>query len=446
MIAFARRFDTAPMSSTPMSDRVTPLLFASLAAVLLLLTLVWQVPMMLWDHLDLVPIYAAWHIGRLDPSTLFAVHGGHLHALAYCVLLQTTSVSDGHPWLDGVASWVLLVLYAAIVMSFSRTAFVVGRHRRAVTAVVLLLALYPGHLSNLQWGWQVAVFLCLLGVAIAIRMLTLAELSWSRVAVALAATIAALLSFATAAALIPTAIVLIALRHDLGWRLRIAFAAPWFLLGAGFVMRVDAPATSAIGVAHGADVLLYTLNFLGAGIARFATDLAPWLALAGLVSAAWAWRTQWRRVESLPWLGFALFAAFAGMLVALGRAASYGDSHAFVTRYVSFSSLFWIGWIGLIALRRTDRGTRFRTASIALVATFAIVNAAHMTKKAYEVGTHAATIAATIRSSYPDVDRVLLGEIYFGEPDVALARLGILRSLGFAPFDRPPDRDGTGVN
>lgn len=311
---------------------------------------------------------------------------------------------------------------------------------------MLFLALYPGHLSNLQWGWQVAVFLCLLGIAIAIRMLTLAELSWPRIAVAAVATIAALLSFATAAALIPTAVVLIALRHDLGWRLRIAFASPWLTLGAAFLMCVRAPATSAIGVAHAPDVLLYTLNFLGAGIARFATDLAPWLALASLVSAAWAWRTQWRRVESLPWLGFALFAVFAGMLVALGRAAPYGDSHAFVTRYVSFSSLFWIGWIGLIALRPADCGTQFRSASTTLVAMFALVNAAHMTKKAYEVGTHAAAIAATIRSTYPDVNRTLLGEIYFGQPDVALARLAILRSLRFAPFDRPLDRPGMGTN
>jgi hypothetical protein len=273
-----------------MSDRFTLYWFAVLAAALLLLTLLWHVPMMLWDHLDLVPIYAGWQDGRLEASTLLAVHGGHLHALAYALLLLTTVVSRGHPWLDCAASWLLLILYASVVMSFPR-ATSADRSGRAIAALVVFLALYPGHLANLQWGWQVAVFLCLLGVALAIRMLTLVELSWTRIAVAIVATIAALLSFATAAALIPTALALIATRREVSWLMRIAFALPWLVLGGLFMLRVDAPATSAASVAHIGQIVIYVLNFLGAGIARFATDLAPWLALGGLVSAAWAWAT-----------------------------------------------------------------------------------------------------------------------------------------------------------
>src|SRR5262249_43357867 len=152
---------------------------------------------------------------------------------------------------------------------------------------------------------------------------------------------------------------------------------------------IDAPAASAAGGASVGDLAAYTLNFLGAGIARFATDLAPWLALAGLVSALWAFATSSRRSEGLPWLGLALFAVLAGFLIAFGRASLFGDSQAFVTRYVSFSSLFWLGWVGLMALRLAEHGRRIETVSIALVAVLALANGLHMTKKAYEVGTHA---------------------------------------------------------
>lgn len=435
MIAFARLSATA--IQRPMTDRITPAVFALFAGTLLLLTILWQVPMMLSNHLDLVPIYAAWNDGRLDPSTLLAIHGGHLHALAYAVLLLTTRLSDGRPWLDCVASWLLLIVYAGVVMSFARESFLSGRGTRALSVLAVFLALYPGHLANLQWGWQVAVFLCLAGVAVAIRMLTLAELTWPRLVAALAAAIAALLSFATAAALIPTALALIALRGELPAKARIAFALPWLALGALFVLGIDAPATSASGLAHLGDVPGYTLNFIGAGIARFATDLAPWLALGGLVAATWAYAAARNRRESLAWLGLCLFAVFAGALVAVGRAAPFGESHAFVTRYVSFSSLFWLGCVGLMGLRLADRGERTAQIGIALIAFLALANALHMVKKAYEVGTRSRAIASTIRATYPHVDRALLGEIYFDQPDVAMSRLDMLHALGFAPFDAP---------
>jgi hypothetical protein len=250
-----------------------PIVFAALSIALLAMTMAWHVPMMLWDHLDLVPIYVTWHDGRLDPWTLLRIHGGHLHALAYAVLLATTSISHGHPWIDCFASWLLLLVYLGVVVSFARETF--GRDRRGILVLIVFLALYPGHLANLQWGWQVAVFLCLAGVAISIRMLTLAGLSAAHVAASIAAAIVALLSFATAGALIPTALVIVALRRDMPRKTRVAFMLPWLALGAFFVWTIGAPETSSNGVAHLGDVPRYALNFLGAGIARFATDLAP---------------------------------------------------------------------------------------------------------------------------------------------------------------------------
>jgi hypothetical protein len=211
---------------------------------------------------------------------------------------------------------------------------------------------------------------------------------------------------------------------------------PWLALGALFVLGIDAPETSSNGTAHLADVPRYALNFIGAGIARFATDLAPWLALAGLVAAGWAYAGVRDRRERLPWLGLCLFAVFASVLVAIGRAAPFGETHAFVTRYVSFSSLFWVGWAGLMGMRIAGSERRLTLGGIALVALFATANALHMVKKAREVGTRATAIESAIRTSYPSVDRALLGEIYFDEPDVAMKRLDMLHALGFPPFDQ----------
>ncbi|MBO9664293.1 hypothetical protein [Dokdonella sp.] len=416
-----------------------------LAAALLLLTLRWQIPMMLWDHLDLVPIYAAWNDGALADSIFLHIHGGHVHTAAYAVLLVTTCLSQGHPWLDGAASWLLLLGYAAIAMRLARDSVDVSTRRGfALTLLIVLLALFPGHLANLQWGWQVAVFLCLFGTIATIRCLTRPQLSASGLLAAAAATLLALASFATALALVPTAVLLISLRKDWSLRKRCAASLPW--LAGGIAIAWLYPAAPAVNdVATPLSLLLYVLNFLGGGIARFATPLAPWLAFAGLISGvAAAWSLRLRR-DSLPWLGLFVFAIVAAGLTAFGRAAPFGADHAFVTRYVSFSSTFWLGWAGLVGCALTA-ATRVPAAArifVWTIALFAVVNALHMVKKAGGVATRTESMARTIRDSYPQVDRSLLAEIYFDQPDVALERLRRLYEWGFPPFDEPrtgPDR------
>lgn len=148
-------------------------LFVLLAAALLWMTLAWRVPMMLWDHLDLVPMLTAARDGTLLHSAFLGFNGGHIHTAAYAVLLVTASLSHGDPWLTDIVSWLLLVASAALVFAFARASFgTTTRGRSAMIATLVFLALYPGHLANLQWGWQVAVFLCLLGAVIAVWALT----------------------------------------------------------------------------------------------------------------------------------------------------------------------------------------------------------------------------------------------------------------------------------
>ncbi len=136
-------------------------LFAmGLAAFLLCATLAWHFPLMLWDHLDLVPIYTGWRSGELMHTGFLHIHGGHLHTAAYVLLLATTWLSDGQTWLDCFVSWLLLIVYAGILLTLAgKTLPLKERSERVAVALIVLLALYPGHLANLQWGWQVAVFL-----------------------------------------------------------------------------------------------------------------------------------------------------------------------------------------------------------------------------------------------------------------------------------------------
>lgn len=408
--------------------------FIGLALALLAMTLAWHVPMMLWDHLDLLPIYQSWQTQGIAGARLLDVHdGSHLHALAYLVLLATTVLSHGQPWLDCVVSFALLASYAWLVMRMAgATQLQAGRWGMLG---LVFLALYPGHLANLQWGWQVAVFLCLSGVAVCVYCLSVGELSRARNAAALLAAVAACLSFATGVALIPVALVLLALRRELPWASRVRHALPWLGLAAFVAWRYG---TEGAGAQAGVSTsLLYALNFLGGGVLRFATDLAPWLVLAGLVVLTAVLPAIGRR-EALPWLGLLLFGAGSAALTALGRAGVFGADHAFATRYASFSSVFWLGWWGLLLLALhggSGRPRKWLNAFAATVMVFCVANSVHLAKKAARVGSEARETVRAIRATYPDVDEAHLAEMYFGRADLARQRLQALRAYGFAPFD-----------
>jgi hypothetical protein len=419
--------------------------FAALALALLAMTLRWLVPMMLWDHLDLVPMLQAAREGALGQSIFWDIHGGHLHSAAYAVLLATTWLSGGQPWLDCVASWILLVAYAAIVLGPVRRAALPAGTPLRWHCAILLFALYPGHLANLQWGWQVAVFLCLLGAVLVIASLCAERLDGWRNAVALAGAILAWLSFATGIGLVPLALLLLAARRDVAWRRRLAFALPWGLLALAVGWSELGRARSSEGFATASQLAHYVLDYLGAGVARFATDVAPWLAVAALATGVHAFVRVRRERAALYWAGFAGFALFAAVLTALGRAMPFGADHAFVTRYVSFSSAFWLGWSGLMALaHRAGAVRRWQSALVVLVAVFALANALHMIGKAAKVGATSRQTAAHIRAAWPQVDDATLRAIYFEQPDVARERLRLLHDWSYAPFDRRGDAGAGG--
>lgn len=427
------------MQANPRFNPVS-IFFGALALGLLGLTLSWHIPMMLWDHLDLVPMYRASQGDSLWSSIFWDVHGGHMHTAAYAVLLVTTELSGGQPWLDCVVSWGLLIVYAIVVVRLARSSFVASHASSRWVACIAFLALYPGHLVNLQWGWQVAVFLCLLGMVIAVACLAATDLRWWHNVAALAAAVLSYLSFATGIAMIPVALAMLLLRRDRSPLQLTGFAAPWLLLGLLVLLRYSEFPLARTTASHSPLLLLhYTLNYLGSGMSRFAADLAPWLALVAVATGIHAFLVVRRERISLPWLGFFLFGLLGALLTAVGRAESFGPDHAFVTRYVSFSSVFWLGWIGLVVVAsRIETGTwgKWRMRLAVTVMVLSAANALHMIKQAAEVGTETRDVANQVRDSYPNVDEALLRSIYFEQPAVARERLRELSGWSFAPFDQ----------
>ncbi len=435
---------TDRMMQTHWSPRLFPG-FALASIAMLVATLCLHLPLMLWDHIDLVPIYDAWQRGVLAQSEFWRIHdGSHFHGAAYAVLLLTTKLSGGRPWLDCVASWGFFVVQAWLLLRIARSGWRDVDAGRTWWFAMLLLVFHPGHLANLQWGWQVAVFIALLGAVAPIHVLTLERPSIAQNLLALALATIGALAFANTLAVFPIAMALILSRQDWPWPRRLAFAAPWLLVAislAAWLLSARGQALPWPGVAA---IAMYALNYLGGGVLRFAEGLAPWWTLMALLTASLATKRTWRLPQSRPWLALIAFALGCAVLTALGRAGRFGADHAFVSRYASFALMFWIGWFGLMVLawRQSELSWR-RWVRPLLVATLVFVafNGLHLFKKAMSVHERALAHAEHIRRHYPDMDPAVLEQAYGERAGLARERLDLLRQWGFAPFDRDETRD-----
>ena len=429
--------------------RSVVLLFVLLAFSLLAMTLIWHLPLMLWDHLDLVPIYQAWREGSLTASEFWRIHdGSHLHVSAYAVLLWTTLLSDGHPWLDCLVSWALLTFQAWMILRIALVQTRSGVLPRGWWIAILALALYPGHLANLQWGWQVAVFISLLGAVAPIHFLTreLWRTCTNLIGVLLAGI--GVLSFSTSLVVFPIAMVLIALRSELSLRRRVFETLPWILVLAlllqwlGQAKPVDNLPLPAIST-----LVEYVLNYLGSGVLRFVENIAPYWAAIALLTGGWAaWRAR-NNPALRPWLALLVFGVGCACLTAVGRAGVFGTDHAFVQRYVSFSSLFWIGWLGTMLVAFHDASALWRRMArplLAVTLVLATANAVHLIKKAAVEHARAEQYALNIRTNYPALDAETLRLAYGDRAGAAPERLRALHAWGFAPFTevsaQPADR------
>lgn len=418
--------------------------FAAFAALLLAGTLAWHLPLMLWDHIDLVPMFEAWQAGALAESGFWRIHDdSHLHVAAYAVLLATTALSGGQPWLDCLASLFLLLIQCWILVRIARDGL--GDGFTGIWAVALLfVAFHPGHLVNLQWGWQVAVFISTLGAVAAIGLLTRPRLGMPANLLAVTCATVGVLGFSNTLAVFPIAIVLVALHPAIDARRKVALALPWIVACTGLSWWLASGRQGGAPAMPDADAfVLYVLNYLGAGVSRLATALAPVWAVLALGTAAWTAVRHWHR-KLLPWLALMLFAVGCAMLTALGRAAEFGPDHAFVTRYVSFSSLFWFGWMGLMLAGWRDSAQAWRRwvrPLLSVLLVFVFANGIHMAKQAQQIHQRANDYAAHIRAHYPNVDGEVMAAAYGWRAELAHERLGALQARGFAPFSGSDERE-----
>lgn len=345
------------------------------------------------DEWSLVEDFAEVDAGTWSLDDLLRSHNGHRIAIPRLILVGLGQLTA---WRADVPV-VLSVLAAAWLL------WTVGwrdRHEAPLSGMALaaigVLVASPAQWENWFWGIQMHVFLVVVMVVEALRLLARGRLGPGCLAGAAGVSVAACLVSAAGLVAFPAGAVALTARAWVArsWRL-FAGAVAWALGGAVLVWLYVQPRPGDAGLRapdgfvseHPLEAVRFLCAVVGHGVVAWGGAAFPprdwgvaWVAGAlGLLVAsllsAWHLRGGGRRPggragggldgRDLAW-GVALlaFAVLVGVQIALGR-ASFGPTAALASRYVTMLLPFWIGVV--VLLDRSQLALPWRRAGLGLL-------------------------------------------------------------------------------
>ncbi len=406
-----------------------------------------------FDEWDLVPLLRATDAGELTLGRLFELHGGHWHAASYALLAPLARMTQWSHLAESMASLVFVAGACALALrlaaNFAALA-AAGARFTPYAAVTAFLVFSLDQASNLLWGFQLSVFQSQFGVLLALAALTERRLGALHLTAALLGVGLGAASYATAFVMAPLGLALVLVHGGASVGRRALFALLWAALtGAICLAFVFAQHGEPYGGGFDASDLarpdfaaflaLFQLNYLGAAMTRFASDLVIPVALAGLVGvgacAAVLLRggAHWRAL-TIP-LALCACGVGAGVLCAFGR-YDFGPDQGGNARYISFATTFWLG-AGLLALAALPR-LRGKPARNALIAVFALLvllkvgNSVQSAVKHAGISCEVAAVAERMRAD-PAAAAEAARTIALDRQDVA-AQIAFMREKRWSAF------------
>lgn len=420
-----------------------------------------------FDHWYLISLYDAYEADQLAWRDLFALHGNHWHASGYAVQLGLSEVTDMAHWAESLASIVIATFgFVALMrmLQYSMDLLSVSYAAAWAFGISAFLFFSLDQSANWLFGWQVAVFINIAGALWTIERLSVPPITIINTLFAAVASALAIYGFGTGWALIPIGFALLLLRGALTSTVGCICLLIWSTL-TGLLLFHFYLALTGGAASYGVESLPdftrfeswkglfeYTAHFLASPIVRFARDSAVLTTLFGTGVLIWALlklyavdrRAAWR--ATLPFLAMAAYAFGSGFLTALGRWEAFGIHQAFVSRYITFGTFFWIAIfaITILAIAKTSHRTHKRTFSVlGLLFVLKIANQPSVIFKHIELSGEIAQSARELAAAYPDITpemhAVLHAPFQQIEPDLEI--LYQYRASLFANVPEAPKAD-----
>ncbi|MFH1618049.1 MAG: hypothetical protein ABIB65_05715 [Candidatus Margulisiibacteriota bacterium] len=339
-----------------------------------------------YDQWDFVPLLEKLYQGKLGWWHLWQQHNEHRLFLPKIVMLALARLSGWN------ISWELAfnimlggAIYSCLLYMFFRTQKRLGLPAVAWPVPALsLMAFSMNQMENWMWGWQMQILMCVLFAVAGIILLTGEKLDSGRFSLALVAGVAASFSFASGLGYWLAGLVPLAARQEAGRKNRlIVWCTLTFLVVFFYFLGYQRPLYSPSMWTFVHKPLMfanYALSFVGGYLFFY-----PWSLVAGVLGLLvfcffcllLAGSVREKRGLVLPYISLAVFSFVSALITGVGR-VGLGIQQSGMSRYKSFSMLFWAGLIIICYLliqcrTKLNRGTRFAAGLAAVMILFFLV-------------------------------------------------------------------------
>lgn len=395
-------------------------------AVVLIFTLSFHYRAPYHDHWGLVSFYGRMKDGTLSFKDMFVLQGNHWHASGLFVMLGSSKLTAMGHWAECLTSVLAAGLgFFALARIINRTVMTIDVPATAALAIGGAAFLYFSldQAGNWLWGWQVSVFLNMTGALWMIDRLSCGAPTVRNTSLAILAAAMSIYAFGVGWVLLPIGWGLLLLHGALKSRRGCVALGLWSVFSAVIIWHFalalsssaqaysDAALPALMDPATALGLLHYTINFIASPIVRFARDIAIPICLLGGGLMVFSIsklrrgeiRMDWTQLS--PVLALAIYALGAGLLTALGRWELYGVKQAFVSRYITFGTLFWIAvfLLTVLAIAKTS-GNKHRVVYglLGLLFVLKLGNIPSVVQKSVRISNDVARAAQLVAANYPD--------------------------------------------
>jgi uncharacterized membrane protein YecN with MAPEG domain len=403
------------------------------------------VPVPYMDQWELVPLLQKMHAHQLQFADLWAQHNEHRIFAPRIVMLLLARLSGWNIWWEFITGFAIAGGTLALLYSMLKRAFP-DRVPGWLLITFSLVVFSPIQAENWLWGWQIQIFMNVIGVVIAVWALDRWPDRLRGVLVAIGGAFLATYSFSNGLFCWIAIAPVFLMRKPRQW----AYLALWSIAAAAaiglylwhYVEPVNHP-PARLFLQHPWQWLLYALLYIGGplplGTKAIALIGAGVMVLAiGVAMLVLLLRQGRTKLTVLaPWLALAAYVLISALVTGVGR-IGFGPSQALSSRYTTFASLSVLSILVIVGLwiagSRQPRGSlplrvKMSISLLAIVFAYAYVRSV-TTADAYmaymEQQRRAGMVALRSLPNTPDEALFLL----YPHPDMVRERARILSELG----------------
>ena len=302
------------------------------------------------DEWAFVHLLGKMHSNSLSVADLFAQYHEHRLIFPEIVMLALASITGYNVVAEMLVSLALAVATGYVLWLMYRERFGTSTSSLLWFIPIPWMVFSFRQYENFLWGWQITMFMCVLGFVSSIYFLGKAEKPVNLI-IALLCGIVSTFSFFTGLLVWPTGLVVTLLS---GGKARTSVAATWLVAGLfsaavyffGWQRQPFLPPI-LFGLEHPTDAAGYFLSAIGSPFMYFDVSLVAGIVLMPLllVILKFAWDEK-AFSRNAPWIALILFSLCSTLILTVSR-SGYGIWQANTSRYVT---LTYPGFVGLYAL------------------------------------------------------------------------------------------------